>query len=77
MFLNNVYVKNTNIDLPNYCDNNELFYHFRFLLLKDIHIELYKIIKKGKNTTDDIFTLLAKSEERTAKNLLKNLKNIV
>ena len=44
-YLNNIDLKKKNSSIREYVDQNELLYHCRYLLLKDLHIELYKIIK--------------------------------
>jgi len=74
-YLNNIDVQKPNLELRNYCDNNFLLQHVRFLLLKDIHIELYKIIKKGKNTIDNIFTLLIENDSVLANTHLKKIED--
>ena len=40
-------------------DKDPLLFHLRFLAMKDLHIELYKILRKSKNNQDNIFYLLA------------------
>lgn len=39
-------------------DENPLFNHLRFLAFKDFHIEIYKVIKKSKGNSDNIFYVL-------------------
>ena len=41
-----------------YADDNDLLDYARYLFSKDIHIELYKIIKDSESTVDNIFKLL-------------------
>ncbi len=57
-FLNNLNLKTPNDKVKSYVNNNELLKHFRFLAFKDVHIELYKILKDNRNNKDNIFRLL-------------------
>lgn len=73
-YLNNFDLNEDNSNIRNYVDNNELLYHCRYLLLKDLHIELYKIIKDKESTSrDNIFKLLTNKNTEESKILLENL----
>ena len=70
-FLNNIHLKEDNSFIRKYTDKNELLFHCRYLLLKDLHIELYKIIKNKNSTSrDNIFKLLKQCDNDRAKELL-------
>ena len=70
------HLKENNSDIKVFVDNNELLYHCRYLLLKDLHIELYKIIKDKESTSrDNIFKLLRNKNNEQAKLLLESLDN--
>lgn len=72
-YMNNLHLKVSNSDLKSYCTDNELLSHLRYLALKDIHIELYKIIKdKDRTCADNIFKCLRKFEGQDA-NVSKHL----
>ena len=60
-FLNNLDLKTKKPEIRNYADENELLSYVRYLLSKDLHIELYKIIKDNGSTVDNIFKLLRKN----------------
>jgi len=72
-YLNNIHLKNNNSSIREYVDQNELLHHCRYLLLKDLHIELYKIIKNSKNTKDNIFKLLKSIDSKEAIQLITEL----
>lgn len=72
-YLNNIDLKQDNSEIRKYADDNELLFHCRFLLLKDLHIELYKIIKDSSNTVDNIFKLLRKNGSQKALELIAQL----
>ena len=64
-------------------DENPLFFHLRYLSMKDYYIELYKVVKETPNNKDNIFNLLQKriksnpkniDEIKTALNGLNNIK---
>ncbi len=75
-YLSNFDLKENNSDIKVFVDNNELLYHCRYLLLKDLHIELYKIIKDKESTSrDNIFKLLRNKNNEEARLLLENLDN--
>jgi hypothetical protein len=73
-YLNNIHLKNNNSSIWKYVDQNELLFHCRYLLLKDLHIELYKI-RKDKNSTsrDNIFKLLRNVNSKKSIQLLNEL----
>jgi hypothetical protein len=73
-YLNNIHLKKNNSTVRKYADENELLFYCRYLLLKDLHIELYKIIKNKNNTShDNIFKLLKECNSEHAQNLLIEL----
>ena len=73
-YLNNIHLKKNNSAIRKYADENELLYHCRFLLSKDLHIELYKIIKnKDYTSRDNIFKLLKECNSKDAQDLLLEL----
>lgn len=75
-YLSNIDLKENNSDIKVFVDNNELLYHCRYLLLKDLHIELYKIIKDKESTSrDNIFKLLRNKNNEQAMLLLESLDN--
>lgn len=49
-------------------DNSPLLSHFRYLAMKDYHIELYKVLKNTLNNKDNIYTLLEKRFRSNPKN---------
>jgi hypothetical protein len=57
-YLNSIHLKQENPAIRKYADDNELIYHCRYLLLKDLNIELYKIVSRSKYTEDKVFKLL-------------------
>lgn len=61
-------VKQVNRETKNLVDNNPLFFHLRFLAMKDYHIELYKVLKESPNNKDNIFLLLSKRIRSNPKN---------
>lgn len=75
-YLNNLDLKQHNSAIRKFADNNELLFYCRFLLLKDLHIELYKIIKDSRNTVDNIFKLLRAEDSQQARDLIDELSNI-
>ena len=75
-YLNNIDLKQNNPIIRKYVDDNELLFHCRFLLLKDLHIELYKIIKDSGNTIDNIFKLLRENGSQKANELITQLGEI-
>lgn len=52
-------------------DKSPLFSHFRFLAMKDYHIELYKVLKNTSNNKDNIFAILDKRVRSNPKNKLE------
>jgi hypothetical protein len=75
-YLNNIDLKNENSAIRKTADENELLFHCRYLLLKDLHIELYKIIrKKDRTSPDNIFKLLKECNSESAQSLLVELNN--
>ncbi|UOK42209.1 MULTISPECIES: hypothetical protein [Flavobacterium] len=72
-YLNNIDLKNSKPEIRKYVDENELLYYLRYLALKDVHIELYKILKNSKNTVDNIFMLLNQNPQTKAKEHLLKL----
>ncbi|MCU0361479.1 MAG: hypothetical protein MUF75_12345 [Bacteroidia bacterium] len=57
-YMVNYKVKVENHEITNYINNDNLLVHFRYLALKDFHIEITKIIKESNNYCDNIFKLL-------------------
>ena len=74
-FLNNLDLKTKKPEIRNYADENELLSYVRYLLSKDLHIELYKIIKDNGSTVDNIFKLLRKNNTPEAELHLTKLKD--
>ncbi len=72
-YLNNIALKVQKCDVRKYVDENELLFYLRYLLSKDMHIELYKIIRNSKNTTDNIYKLLRNLNTVEAISYLKKL----
>ena len=50
-------------------DDNPLFFHLRYLSMKDYYIELYKVIKESSFNADNIFNLLQKRIKSNPKNI--------
>ena len=48
-------------------------FHVRYILSKDFHIELYKIIKQNSNTKNNIFSFLEQANTTEAKEHLVKL----
>ena len=60
-FLSNINLKKKNPELRKHVDEDGLLYHLRYLALKDVHIESYKILKCSKNRNnnkDNVFRFL-------------------
>jgi len=60
-------------------DKNPLLFHLRFLAMKDLHIELYKILKNSKKNTGNIFQVLKSFIESNPLNkgtAILNLQNL-
>ena len=73
-YLNNLHLKKNTPSIRQYADKNELLFYLRYLIFKDVHIELYKIIKDNKSTSrDNIFELLRKCNSEDSDNLLIEL----
>jgi hypothetical protein len=72
-FLNNLDLKTNKPEIRKYTDNNELLYYARYLLFKDLHLELYKILKDSRSTIDNIFGLLKNHKSHQADLHLKKL----
>lgn len=72
-YLNNIGLKNNNYEIREYCNVNPLMFHCRYLLLKDVHIELYKILKDSKNTVDNVFKYLRINQNEECSQVLKEL----
>lgn len=73
-FLNNLELKIKKPEIRKYVDENELLEYVRYLLSKDLHIELYKIIKDSNTSFDNIFKLLRNNNTPEAKLHLIKLK---
>lgn len=74
-YLNNIDLKFENEKIRSYSSENEFLLHCRYLLCKDYHIELYKILKDGKGTTDNIFKYLRLKNNESALKQLADLEN--
>ena len=57
-FMINFNCKERSQERIKYIDSNELLFHFRYLALKDFHIEIYKVLKESKFASHNIFKLL-------------------
>lgn len=57
-YLSNLDLKKAKPEVKKYVNDNELLSYLRYLTLKDMYIELYKIIKDSETSTDNIFKLL-------------------
>lgn len=57
-FMNNLHTETNQSEIRKQIDNNVLLFHLRFLTLKDMHIELYKIIKESGNNESNIVSIL-------------------
>lgn len=49
-------------------DNSPLLRYFRYLAMKDYHIELYKVLKNTPNNKDNVYILLKKRIRSNPKN---------
>jgi len=72
-FLNNIDLEPSQSEIRYIANDNELLFYVRFILLKDLHIELYKILKDKRSSIDNIFFLLRKSNNKKAEGLLQKL----
>jgi len=72
-YLNNIDLKVSKRNVRKYVDENKLMFYLRYLLIKDLHIELYKIIKDNSNNSDNIFKLLKAFNSNKAKLHLRKL----
>ena len=70
--LSNIDLKPEKPDIKKYADNNELLTYVRYLLYKDLHIELYKIIKDSSKTKTIFLNYLGIRIPHKLKNTLKN-----
>jgi hypothetical protein len=61
-------LKQSNREINKMADNNPLLFHLRYLALKDLHIELYKVLKQSKWNGDNLFYLLEKRIKSNPKN---------
>lgn len=52
-------------------DVNPLFFHLRYLSMKDYYIELYKIVKESQNNKDNLYNLLQKRIKSNPKNIVE------
>ncbi|MBR9847654.1 MAG: hypothetical protein GYB35_16840 [Algicola sp.] len=65
--MNNIHLEPSKPEIRKAVDRNELLEYSRYILLKDLHIELYKIIKdKERTCRDNIFLLLRKQNNDKA-----------
>jgi hypothetical protein len=65
-----------NLAIKKFVDSDSLFYHLRFLSMKDYFIELYKILRQSPNNKDNVFWLIEKrirSNPRKAEELTQVL----
>lgn len=58
-YLSNLEVEYSAQDLRKYADDNDLLFHLRYVVMKDYHIEYYKMYKQSPNNGDNIFRLLS------------------
>lgn len=73
-FMNNIHLEPSQPKIRKIVDQTELLEYTRYILLKDLHIELYKILKdKDRTCKDNIFLLLRKQGSSIAINHLKKL----
>lgn len=76
-YLNNIGLKNDKYHIKKYTDNNELLYYCRFILLKDIHIELHKILKDNNRTSvDNIFKFLRAQNCKSSQESIKKAEEL-
>lgn len=61
-------LKKDNHEIIKTVNNNTLLFHLRYLALKDLHIELYKVLKQSRGSSDNLFLLLAKRIKSNPKN---------
>lgn len=57
-FMVNHQIKVDRHEIHAYINNDSLLFHFRYLALKDFHIEITKIIKESWSCKDNVFKLL-------------------
>ena len=74
-FLNNLDLETNKPEIRKYADENELLDYVRYLLSKDLHIELYKIIRDSESSFDNIFKLLRTNNTPEADLHLTKLKD--
>lgn len=58
-YLSNLEVEYSAQDIRKYADDNDLLFHLRFVVMKDYHIEYYKMLKQSYNNGDNVFRLLS------------------
>ena len=75
-YVNNFQLVNSNPKTRTIVDNNELLFHFRYLALKDIYIELNKILGNDKGNIRTLLTQVPSThpQKSQAKEILKKLK---
>lgn len=74
-FANNFQLKNSNPQVIATVDKNELLYHFRYLSLKDVYIELNKILGRDKGNLRHLLSQVPTKHPNKSKaiDILKNL----
>lgn len=75
-YLNNIDLEIGNHKIIKYTSENELLKHTRYLLCKDFHIELSKILKETWTTADNIFKFLKEANTTVSKVALSKLEEI-
>ncbi|WP_242083169.1 hypothetical protein [Aestuariivivens sediminis] len=73
-FVNNIGLDPRRPEVRSTVEQNEFLSYARFILLKDLHIELYKILRDRKTSADNIFFHLRKLDNEESVKLLNLLK---
>jgi hypothetical protein len=75
-FMSNLHLAQNKPEIKKSVNENQLFYYLRYLALKDMHIELYKIIKKSHTNESNIISILEEKESPECEERLKEFKEL-
>lgn len=75
-FLSSFDIQNQDVNFRDFVNKNDFLIHCRYILFKDINIELYKILKESNSSKDNIFKLLRKQNQENSNELLKKISEL-
>ncbi|GAA4062228.1 hypothetical protein GCM10022389_03440 [Flavobacterium cheonanense] len=70
-FLDNIDLEEDNQKIKDLTDNNQFLKLTRYLFLKDLHIELYKILKNSRSSEDNLIKLLKNKNTKESRSHLR------